>query len=1453
MNQYRYSNKLTGKKQLKQLLGWSFSNYNCIEACTLADELKYLGFNYATKAGLSISIEDLKIPYIKHQMLQTANIEILNAEKICLKGKLTDVERFQKIIDTWNMTSESLKNEVISYFKNYDPLNSIYIMAFSGARGNISQVRQLVGMRGLMADPSGAILKLPIKKNFREGLTITDYLMSAYGARKGIVDTALKTANSGYLTRRLIDVAQDIVIREKDCFSPYSILILEQDEENFEKKVIGRLLNKPLYIPFTETLLADINTQINSKILSLCKQHNIGKYYIRSPLTCQLYRSICQRCYGWDIAKENLIDFGEAIGIIAGQSIGEPGTQLTMRTFHTGGIFTSEVSQQIKSPINGLIKFSKVLKTRILRTNKGENVLLTKNSGSLIIVPEENDGNLIQIELIRNTILFVKNNQYIKQNVIVGELLTNKKQIRTEITPILAPNSGEIIFPRLKNKHSKKKNLLFWLLSGQVYKGPLNSFLNYYSDYKINHGSYIYRTKIIAPFSGFASKINKKLNLFQKSVEISNNKTLVWNCILKKWIVNQYIKKYIVILKNSKCILSTQLLELDTYFGSLFTNKFRTLTGGTGYYINPKGGLFANKKYYYQPTNNLIFKYILQEIIFLTEIIYLINKMIEKNWRIKNLKKQWKNHIISIWNTTNNNLYSPTLTKTNFIKVSTGLIWLLEETHKLNCARNMLLVEEGNFISKNFEIFPSTFSKTQGIVKFHQNNNIIQDLSIQSGTLYQGQKLDGFSKNLYFPGEIIANDINIIQPSFCENIVIDNKNQLLIRPLEIYEIPICKFSRNLIKTNSKFKSIFSIYNDSTYFYKSNQKIRRNFSINLFSHLLKKKFSIIDHENLQINIYPILKSQLLKILVNKNVYINHYIASTLKYTNINCCLLVENNQYLNKYISLGYLESITNKSLKIVKIKSKYTNNKQIFLISNKDCTIIKKDLIKSKKVNQLLTNTQNLNCNGRIIIDNEKFLTIQKGRPYFFPNCKNDKLTLNQQIKYKIFEETTNQLQKILNKKNRINLQYIDITKKCLTKKQLTYKSFCSVNKKKAFGIKIDFSKMFLEKNNKLYIKIKPILIKTALIQNQKIEKNILRKLKILRTFNELKKTKKKKIKKLYIFFKTTNLSLNPLRNKGNNFLLLKMLATTFENSIGLYSLTDDYFEEDFNNVFCKNNQFVENGQTLGLLTFEKEITGDIVQGLPRIEQLFEARKVHIKHKLIPTNKKKYLLIQTPSIDSSFEFKKLGLTIKENEKINPHNLLKTYFNYYGSNRQFFCDQNQTLLTTKLMDNFEAAYRTFKKVQALILNLIQAVYNSQGVNIVDKHFEIIIKQMTTKILITHEGSTSLLPREVIDLYHIKYINNIMLLRNKKSAYYVPILFGITKAALNNPSFISAASFQETTRVLTKAAIEGKLDWLRGLKENIIIGQLIPAGTGSQTYRNCFKKKVSNKKLKLKDFS
>merc|ERR1739838_781618 len=249
-------------------------------------------------------------------------------------------------------------------------------------------------------------------------------------------------------------------------------------------------------------------------------------------------------------------------------------------------------------------------------------------------------------------------------------------------------------------------------------------------------------------------------------------------------------------------------------------------------------------------------------------------------------------------------------------------------------------------------------------------------------------------------------------------------------------------------------------------------------------------------------------------------------------------------------------------------------------------------------------------------------------------------------------------------------------------------------------------------------------------------------------------------------------------------FMEYPLAKTT--KSIGLYSITEDLFEQEINSVFCFNNQFLENCYTIGLLNLEKEITGDIVQGLPRIEEILEARKKNQIIKNIPTIKKLGLLSQKTSLNENFDFHKLGTPIKENQKINPHKLLKSYFNYYGLVKVFVCNRKKSVTYNRLIENFEGSYKSFKKVQTFILNSVQGVYESQGVTINDKHLEIIIQQMTTKVLVTEEGSTPLVKREIINLYHIYYINRIIKKEKKQEAYYLPLVFGITRAALNNPS-------------------------------------------------------------------
>nr|YP_010932864.1 RNA polymerase beta'' subunit [Klebsormidium mucosum]WKT07101.1 RNA polymerase beta'' subunit [Klebsormidium mucosum] len=349
------------------------------------DRLKSLGFHHATQFGTSLSIEDLWMPYAKEWLIQDAESEEKDSENSLERAGMDGVERLRALIDTWSRTGESLKKEMVLTFQSLDPFNPIFMMAFSGARGNWSQVHQLLGMRGLMSDPQGQIIDLPIRSNFREGLSLTEYIISCYGARKGVVDTAVRTATSGYLTRRLVDVAQHVIVRSSDCHTSqgfWTQALREAKQRRtssnsfrrtyllLEQRLVGRVLAQD--IRFDSKFFAGCGDDIANNLADILSFLFPQKLKLRSPFTCAQARFICQCCYGWNLAQGNLVTIGEAVGIVAAQSIGEPGTQLTMRTFHTGGVFSGEVAEQVRAPFNGFVHFDLNRARRIRQFGTGE-------------------------------------------------------------------------------------------------------------------------------------------------------------------------------------------------------------------------------------------------------------------------------------------------------------------------------------------------------------------------------------------------------------------------------------------------------------------------------------------------------------------------------------------------------------------------------------------------------------------------------------------------------------------------------------------------------------------------------------------------------------------------------------------------------------------------------------------------------------------------------------------------------------------------------------------------------------------------------------------------------------------------------------------------------------------------------------------------------------------------
>jgi hypothetical protein len=448
-----YVNKSFNKAQLRVLLQWAFQTIGSKRTIDLVEQLKKTGYDYATRAGISLTIDDLQIPPTKGELLITTQNALQSAYEEVEQGNLTSLEYSSQIIERWNATSEQLKQEVIAHFKSKDILNPVYMMAFSGARGNIAQVRQLTGMRGLMSDPTGQIIEFPIQSNFREGLTLTEYLISCYGARKGVVDTALRTATSGYLTRRLVDAAHHVMVRVEDCGTKKGIVLSElrfgaKGVYGLNKRLIGRVLAKAVY--HNGVKLASSNQAIHIVLANKLSQLQ-QPILVRSPMTCDQNRFICQHCYGWNLGTSALVSLGESVGVIAAQSIGEPGTQLTMRTFHTGGVFSGDVAEQLKSPGFGQIHFPSSIPGCCVRTTQGQIAFLTKQTACFFLCNALTKKPLYTIRLPSYSLLFVKQGQHITENDVIAELFVTQKlaqnQSRTIFQMLYSNYSGELRFP----------------------------------------------------------------------------------------------------------------------------------------------------------------------------------------------------------------------------------------------------------------------------------------------------------------------------------------------------------------------------------------------------------------------------------------------------------------------------------------------------------------------------------------------------------------------------------------------------------------------------------------------------------------------------------------------------------------------------------------------------------------------------------------------------------------------------------------------------------------------------------------------------------------------------------------------------------------------------------------------------------------------------------------------
>ena len=442
-------NKLMDKKALSGLIGESFLRAGSEKTVCLLDAVKFLGFKYATEAGLTVSIDHMRIPKNKVPIVDKTHEEVLKVYKQYRDGLITNGERYNKVIDIWAHVTERVSEEMFDELAEEDKkigsgeikgdFNSIFIMADSGARGSVQQLRQLAGMRGLMAKPSGEIIETPITANFREGLSVLQYFISTHGARKGLADTALKTANSGYLTRRLVDVAQDIIIQEEDCgtlkgVSVTSLVDAGEIIQPLGERVLGRVALEDVVDPFDGNILVKANGMIDEGIVDAIENSGIAAVKIRTNLTCESKQGLCIKCYGRNMANLDWVEIGEPIGVIAAQSIGEPGTQLTMRTFHIGGTASRVVEQTtLQAKKMGRVKYSGL---RTIKNQRGENIVMNRNGA--IVIEDEGGRELERYAIVYAANLKVNDGQDVQSGQTLVEWDPYTDSILTEVAGIVA-------------------------------------------------------------------------------------------------------------------------------------------------------------------------------------------------------------------------------------------------------------------------------------------------------------------------------------------------------------------------------------------------------------------------------------------------------------------------------------------------------------------------------------------------------------------------------------------------------------------------------------------------------------------------------------------------------------------------------------------------------------------------------------------------------------------------------------------------------------------------------------------------------------------------------------------------------------------------------------------------------------------------------------------------------
>ncbi len=1263
------------------------------------------------------------------------------------------IEKLRQSIEAWYATSECSKREMNPSFKIIDSLNPVHMMSFSGARGTISQVHQLLGMRGLMSDPRGQVIDLPIRRNLREGLSLTEYIISCYGARKGVVDTAVRTSDAGYLTRRPVEVVQHIAVRKKDCETVRSIAFpnIGKQTRGFigrmsHQGLVGRVLADHVYweARCVATRNQDISDGVASNLVA-----SLQPIHVRSPLTCRSIFRICQLCYGWSLAHYDLVELGEAVGIIAGQSIGEPGTQLTLRTFHTGGVFTGDIAEYVRIPFNGLINSDENL-VHPTRTRHGHPAWMCQNDLPLII---DSYGDTHDSVIPAQSLLMIRNGQYVESQQIIAEVRAREFPPKERIQkPIYPSSKGEIHWSKfvwqVRDSICNISRLVreashIWILSGSSSNFDGNFFFHKDQDRvgiephpigkRHNHPEKIVETKTVA---------NNCIG-FQKGIQEFGADPKCFSNWSKRPKSN-YILSNIGVERPEVGKSVSLLFERPQikFNGLHFVNINAQLN-----HVLDKGYISATyENFEYQTTVSGVIKYGTIE-------IEPINR--------KSLDFAGETEIKSSCS-----FYS--IEKLgNFFSIPKKVL----VTHKPPSSilvTNQASVEESAWITSNVT------AKAGGLSRLIETSADATTRKILPGSIYNPKKLANLLRRynkLIAPGNMLFDEIKVknwvyLKPlMFCGK----RKTSVLATPVIEYDVS----SKSFAQVPSGFDK------------PKTQRRAKAETLSVICCRNGEKFEVINHTAIQL-----IRTCL---MIEWERYLHETLPEKRNYLSL---INVKISHLLNTFLQVNPMISTpTRRKVGVNQLFQESTppsksstaqidtsNSCPDSVVNYKSTIHLAPESAASFLILSPLNFSRNYSFAGSSESGYEKeiaeyFHRAKLGGSGFVRIRGNEKtISLNSEYKSisKIFANPNIEGEWVNTRKTSYNFGQRKAEQVGLvgTSRSIFCLSITPHFSLKAFSSKKCFANYSTDNlaHRKVYLfDEKELLLKCP--------GNPLSKKKLLD-------------KPLYLPPKVFSreimlVSLGLLISEGR-YLYKDCACMKSGQVIALhqnYSLVrtgKPLLVTRGANPHKISGDIIEEGDTLITLPYDRLKSGDITQGLPKVEQLLESRSIAS----IPAG-----------IEDLFER--------------------------------WC-RSITKLIGNAWSHLLSAGRSLEHCQLVLIDQIREVYESQGVQICDKHLEIIVCQLTSRVVTSEDGVTNVfLPGELVELSQAERMNRVL----KRSIFYEPIVLGMTKASLNTTSFLAEASFQETTRVLAKAALRGRIDWLKGLKENVVLGDAVPVGTGS----------------------